>query len=119
MSISAWSVTGAGRPIGKGCLATRLISLTPEPGTASIPGSVRRHDRWAIPGCLPSYSLLSARPGTITPFGDYTARVNYDVVEEFCQPRELAGRMAVFESKHPLSMSEQVARIAKYSIIPD
>ncbi len=65
------------------------------------------------------YSLLCAQPGTIILFDDYMNRPQYHVVEQFCCPYEVHGRMAIFVVSNCYRIPEIVAKIAEYSIIYD
>jgi hypothetical protein len=62
------------------------------------------------------YSLLCAKPGTIILFDDYAKRNHYHVVEAFCVPHQVCGRMAIFQVGIGYALPEIVARIAEYSI---
>jgi len=65
------------------------------------------------------YSLICAQPGTIILFDDYVNRERYHVVEEFCRPTSLHGRMALFTVDKGFALEDIVARIAEYSIISE
>ena len=65
------------------------------------------------------YSLLCAKPGTIILFDDYTLRLRYHVVEEFCKKGKNYGRMAEFTVEKNYNLPDLVARISEYSIVKD
>lgn len=64
------------------------------------------------------YSLACAQAGTTILFDDYADRPHYHVVEEFCQPRAFAGRMARFQAGPIADPLALLRRFAQYSIEP-
>lgn len=82
-----------------------------------VPDVVLIDGRFRVASFL--YSLVSARVGTSIFFDDYFDRPYYFIVEEFCQLTERHGRMALFTVSHNYALTDLIARIAQYSVVPD
>ena len=82
-----------------------------------VPDVVLIDGRFRVASFL--YSLVSARVGTSIFFDDYFDRPYYFIVEEFCQLTERHGRMALFTVTRNYALTDLIARIAQYSVVPD
>lgn len=88
---------------------TQAKKLSLEPDLVLVDG------RFRVASCL--YSLVAATEGTLIMFDDYLDRKKYAVVEDFCQIKEVHGRMAVFCVDKKYAVDEIVAAIAQNSVL--
>jgi hypothetical protein len=63
------------------------------------------------------YSLVAAKEGALIMFDDYLDRKKYAIVEDFCQIKEIHGRMAVFCVDKNYTVEEIVAAITQHSVL--
>jgi hypothetical protein len=80
-----------------------------------VPDLILVDGRFRIASFL--YSLIAASEGTLIMFDDYNDRKKYSVVEEFCEIKEVHGRMAVFCVDKKYSIEEIVPVIVQHSVL--